>query len=312
LPATIYCTDCCSYVPGEALSNPKEESLGRFLALTSAVFYSTRSVMVRFGLDTGAGVPELAALRMLFCSLFFFIALRVSGKHRQGPKYLIAQPRMVAGAAFFSLSIISSFYAVSLIGVALTVIIIYIHPVFVALLSRIFLGQKLGLKRTFFLATTYAGTVMAVAPKLSSGDQKQILLGTGLSLTAALSYAFYQLFVQRFSQTVPSIRIVATSSYLAMVPTFFLWHFDPPTVPLAAVGITAAMGGFSTFLPLTLLGAAITRIGAARASIFSMISPVMALTLAWLFFGELLSPVQWVGGTVVMVSVGGLLMSRRS
>ncbi len=294
------------------MSIPRDERLGRVFALSSAVFYSTRSVMVRFGLDTGAGVPELAALRMLFCSLFFFVALRVSGKHREGPKYLIVQPRMLVGAAFFSLSIISSFYAVSLIGVALTVIIIYIHPVFVALLSRIFLGQKLGVRRTMFLVTTYAGTVMAVAPKLTSGESHEILLGTALSLTAALGYAVYQLFVQRFSEEAPSMRIVANSSYLAMVPTFLLWHFSPPTVPLAAVGITAVMGGLSTFLPLTLLGAAITRIGAARTSLFSLVSPVMALTLAWLCFGELLSPVQWLGGAVVMTSVGGLMLSPRS
>lgn len=283
------------------------------MALASAIFYSTRSVMVRFGLDTGAGVPELASLRMLFCSLFFFIALRVTGDNKRGPKYLFAEPRMLAGATFFSLSIISSFYAVVLIGVALTVIIIYIHPVFVALIARVVYGQKLGGLRTFFLITTYAGTVVAVAPKmqLHPGRQGDILLGACLSLTAALSYAFYQHFVQRFSKEVPSMRIVANSSYLAMVPTFLLWRFEPASVPLAAVGITAAMGGISTFLPLTLLGAAITRIGAARASLFSLASPPMALALAWLFFGELLTPVQWLGGAVVICSVGGLMFAPR-
>ena len=62
---------------------------------------------------------------------------------------------------------------------------------------------------------------------------------------------------------------------------------------------------------LTLLGAAITRIGASRASLFSLVSPVMALALAWLCFGELLSAFQWVGVAVVISSVAGLILSKR-
>ena len=267
---------------------------GQFFAISSALFYSTRSILIRYGLDTGATVAQLVAFRMLFCAIIFFLAVRFFRE----------------GSLLFSTAVIASFFSVSYVGVSLAVIVISSHPLFVALFSRIFLSASLTRREAFFLVTAYLGCAMAVLGHPAAKVSGDVLKGGGLALLAASSYACYQLFVQSLSKGVPAIRISAYTAYWSVAPALLLWHFSPLHVPPSPLRIPAAMGFFSTFMPLLLLAAAISRLGAPRTSIYSLAGPVSALTMAWLLFGETLSPMQMAGALLVLSSVAAVLFSR--
>jgi len=283
---------------------------GQFFAISSALFYSTRSILIRYGLDTGATVAQLVAFRMLFCAIIFFLAVRFFRDGSKGPENLYRHPKIIIGSLLFSTAVIASFFSVSYVGVSLAVIVISSHPLFVALFSRIFLSASLTRREAFFLVTAYLGCAMAVLGHPAAKVSGDVLKGGGLALLAASSYACYQLFVQSLSKGVPAIRISAYTAYWSVAPALLLWHFSPLKVPPSALGITAAMGFFSTFMPLLLLAAAISRLGAPRTSIYSLAGPVSALTMAWLLFGETLSPMQMAGALLVLSSVAAVLFSR--
>ena len=76
------------------------------------------------------------------------------------------------------------------------------------------------------------------------------------------------------------------------------------------MGVGAALGFFSTFLPLVFLVAAIERIGAVTTSMFSVIGPVVAVVIGWLFFGETLAWPQVAGAALLIGSVCLLLFGR--
>jgi drug/metabolite transporter (DMT)-like permease len=277
------------------------------MALASALFYSTKSPLVRIGIEAGATVPALAALRMAFCAAIFFIISRFR-KTGSGGSGLWRSPALIAAALLFTGSVISSFYAVAYAGVSLTVILVYSHPVFVALFSRVFLGTRLGPLKNFLLLTAYAGCASIALTQPGGSGGKDVLLGSILALVAAATYAGYQLLVQRFSKKASAFEIASATSYWSVAPSLLMWRFSPPTVPLKALAVTAGLGFFSTFLPLALLAGAISRIGAARTSTISLAGPFFGLLLARLLFGETLTPVQLLAGGVVLVSVSALYL----
>lgn len=278
------------------------------MALLSALFYSTKSPLVRIGIEAGATVPALAGLRMVFCAAIFFIVSRFR-KTRPGSG-LWRSPALIAASLLFTVSVIASFYAVAFAGVSLTVILVYSHPVFVALLSRIFYKTPLGPVKSFLLLTAWAGCASIALTQPGGSGGKDVPLGSLLALFAAATYAGYQLLVQRFSKKASAFEIASATSYWAVAPSLLMWRFSPPTVPLKALAVTAGLGFFSTFLPLALLAGAISRIGAARTSTISLAGPLFGLLLARFLFGETLTAAQLVGGGVVFVSVSALYLIK--
>jgi drug/metabolite transporter (DMT)-like permease len=277
------------------------------MALLSALFYSTKSPLVRLGIEAGATVPALAALRMAFCAVIFFVVSRFRKTRSEG---LWRSPALIFASLLFTASVIASFYAVAFAGVSLTVILVYSHPVFVALLSRVFYKTPLGPVKTFLLLAAWGGCASIALTQPGGSGGKDIMLGSLLALAAAGTYAGYQLLVQRFSKKASAFEIASATSYWSVAPSLLLWRFSPPTVPLKALAVTAGLGFFSTFLPLALLAGAISRIGAARTSTISLAGPFFGLLLARLLFGETLTAMQLVGGAVVLVSVSALYLIK--
>jgi drug/metabolite transporter (DMT)-like permease len=78
-------------------------------------------------------------------------------------------------------------------------------------------------------------------------------------------------------------------------------------VPLWVLAIWMVVLG--TIVPFGLVLAAIRHIGAAGASIIGMIEPFIASLVAWFVLGEVLTPVQMLGGAVIL---GGVIIAERA
>ena len=63
----------------------------------------------------------------------------------------------------------------------------------------------------------------------------------------------------------------------------------------------------STALAVSAFYAGSARIGAAKTSLVATVEPLWTISLAVLFFGETLSPVQLVGGALVL---GGVILAQ--
>jgi drug/metabolite transporter (DMT)-like permease len=74
-------------------------------------------------------------------------------------------------------------------------------------------------------------------------------------------------------------------------------------VPDGAWPGLVAIGFLASFLAIQAFYAAVRRIGAARAALISTVEPVIIVTLAWVFLGEYLAPIQFVGAACIMVGV---------
>jgi drug/metabolite transporter (DMT)-like permease len=68
-------------------------------------------------------------------------------------------------------------------------------------------------------------------------------------------------------------------------------------IPLIGVGIVSTAIALQTFY------AGARRIGAAQASLVSTVEPIYTIVLASILFGEVLTPLQLVGGAMVIIGV---------
>jgi drug/metabolite transporter (DMT)-like permease len=76
---------------------------------------------------------------------------------------------------------------------------------------------------------------------------------------------------------------------------------DAPGVPLWA--LTAWMVVLGTVVPFWLVVASLHHLTAAQASVVGMSEPLIATAIAWFALGEVLAPVQVLGGVVVLVGI---------
>jgi drug/metabolite transporter (DMT)-like permease len=68
-----------------------------------------------------------------------------------------------------------------------------------------------------------------------------------------------------------------------------------------------AIGAIATFLAIQAFTAGARRIGAAQAALLSTIEPLWTIALAGLLLGESLTPIQAVGGALILA---GVLLSQ--
>ncbi|MBX6396467.1 MAG: DMT family transporter [Alicyclobacillaceae bacterium] len=70
-----------------------------------------------------------------------------------------------------------------------------------------------------------------------------------------------------------------------------------------AYGLIFLLAFVSTFLSFVMMLEGMKRVGAERASIVSMLGPVLTILLGTWVLGERLEPVQWAGCAVVLAAV---------
>ena len=89
----------------------------------------------------------------------------------------------------------------------------------------------------------------------------------------------------------------------------FATAFTPGGPPLPSwfyVGYLIVLG---TVVPFALAVASMKHISASQASVMGMSEPVIASAIAWVILGEVLAPIQVIGGFIVLV---GILLAERS
>jgi drug/metabolite transporter (DMT)-like permease len=84
-----------------------------------------------------------------------------------------------------------------------------------------------------------------------------------------------------------------------------LGEFRPGALTAARWGWLACLGAVSTVAAISLFFAGLRRVGPTAASILSTVEPLVTVVLAAIVFGEVLSPVQMLGGALVVAAVPG-------
>jgi len=176
-------------------------------------------------------------------------------------------------------------------------------PVFTALMSAGFLGERLTLLGWLGIAVAFVGAALI---SLSQGTGMSFSPGAVLILLAAVSTSVFFIVSKRPLKKYSALEFTSYSIWAGTVPLLF---FAPGLVgrfPTAAPSATIAivyLGVFPAAIAYVLWNYALARMPASILSSFLYLSPVLAMAIAWVWIGELPTLLTIVGGAIAIAGV---------
>lgn len=283
---------------------PSQVSLRGAAAVgVSAIGFGLLPVLAVWGADAGLNVMTLLILRFAFTAVLLPLLPVGRAKH---PRPL---PRAFRGLAvlglLFAVQSVLYLVAVARIPPGLAVLLHYIYPVVVLALSIAFRQERFTGRLLVPMAVAMAGLALTVGAP-GSADA----LGVLCALGCAVVYALYVVLGTRLAGvesgglTMYVVSISALALTAVAVPTHqFDLNFEPRGWAVIAVIAIA-----STAVPIALFFVGSQILGATRASVVSMIEPVVGVLAAWAAFGAGMTPVQLTGGAILLA--GAVLTVR--
>jgi drug/metabolite transporter (DMT)-like permease len=302
------------------VSTPTKDHANRgyIIAVTSAFILSLTGILIRY-LTTEFDLPALilAFWRALivFITLGIILALRAPKLLKLPGKQL---PYIIVYG--FVLAVFNSTWTLSVAinGAASATVMVYCSAAFTALLAWIFLKESLGPGKLAAVVLSLAGCVLvSAAYKPESWNTNLIGIATGI--LAGLCYAVYSLMGRSASQR--GLSPWTTLFYIFVFAAVFLLAFNLiPGVKIPGAAGTANLliwpgmtwFGWGVLIVLaavpTLLGfgtymVSLSYLPSSIVNLIATLEPFFTTIIAWFAFGERLTPIQFVGGFLIIIGV---------
>ncbi len=178
-------------------------------------------------------------------------------------------------------------------------IIVFSAPMLIAILSYLFLGEKLHRRNLLAIATGFAGVVIAVRPL--SPHQGGDWIGYAACAICVLCFSGSIVWLRTMTQTERLDSLMVVSSSLMTIAGFgaMLWRAEPLTPRLAVllpvIGITVGLGNYFSFKALRSIPAAIV-------SQYHYTQLVSGAFIAWLIWHETPSMAMLAGAILIVGS----------
>ena len=276
--------------------------LGRFngisAALGSALFLGVVPIFGKQAILGGFTPFAVVALRTGIASGLLLILMLIFQR-----KYFYIYPVGLAGCLLAGIvnGIGSIFYysALSRIDASIGHLLYSFYPLFVAfwlLLDRYPISRL----TVFRLMLSFPGMFLLI----SAGHSTVDLVGAGFMLLSAGLYALHVIINQRVLYEVPAPTVTfytLISMAVTVVIAFFLFH---PQLPTTETSWWPVLGmAIITFLSRLTLFLGIKHLGGLQTALLGLSELLITVMLAWLWLGETLSPLQWVGAAFVFASL---------
>jgi drug/metabolite transporter (DMT)-like permease len=186
-------------------------------------------------------------------------------------------------------------------------------PVLVALLAALLGIERASAAMWLGVALGTAGVALVVTARGVRFDAASFR-GDLLVLFAILCWACYTVGVRRIGAGVDALQItvittVAGTPGLVLLGGAGLLRQDWRTISVGTWGALAYAALLALVFCYVLYNRAVQGIGTARTAIYNCLVPLVAMAIAWVTLGEVLSGIQLLG---VVLVIGGVLVSIRT
>lgn len=289
-----------------------KHTLGLLFALVSAIGFSAKAIFVKLAYVDQIDATTLLALRMIMSVPFFVVAIFWQ---KQGAAALHGRDWLgvlLLGLLGYYLASMLDFLGLQYISAGLERLILFLYPTMVVIISALVFKKPITRSIWLALVLSYAGIALVFVHDFSlSGDG--LWLGSALVFASALAYAVYLIGAGHIIERLGSMRFTAyvmTVACIACILQFLVLNpLSDLQQPARVYGLTVGMALFSTVMPAFALAAAMRRIGSMQTSMIGALGPVATIYLAYIFLGESLSLVQFLGSLLVLTGV--LMISLR-
>ena len=281
---------------------------GILICLAGTAVWSTTAIFIAH-LSNHYRLPPLvlAFWRDLFVALGLALGLSLLR-----PALLrISNPRqnLVFFVAYgFTLAVFNALWttSVALNGAAVATVLVYSSPAFTALAERRLFGERFGLARGVALVLSLAGCVLA-SGAYDRDAWSVNPLGIVVGLSGGWAFAAYSLFgkaahrrgISPWTATFGAFTM-ATAFLLLLQRRATLFWLGPQMggwALLATLALVPTIGGYGLYT------VSLAYLPAAVANIIVTLEPVMTGIMAYLILGERMTPIQLLGGGLILTGV---------
>lgn len=276
------------------------------LIVLSAILFGTAGISAKYLINVySVSSFTIGAMRLLIAAPILLIISKVQLKEKTKIVRRHYIMFIIYGITVATYQI-AYFAAVKSIMVSIaTLIALCTAPIFVAILSRIFIKEKINIITIFSLVISIFGTSLIIGIKDSRilGDSNY--LGYIFALGAGLSYSIYALCGKNLIAYYPSIKVISITFALGAL---FIFPFVdiPSNLPWMAWGILLYLGVIPTALAYILFTAGLKKSSATQASIATLFEPLTSAILSYLLIGEKFNLSQGFGA--ILLSLALLLL----
>jgi drug/metabolite transporter (DMT)-like permease len=249
-------------------------------------------------------------------ALHVYLAIR-------GPSFRLALP--LAGSLFL-LGLVNNVVPFSLIfagqtemGAGLASVLNATTPFWTIILANAFIAdEKLSWNKVAGVLLGIAGVAVMVGPGIVASLGGPVWAKFAM-VGASLSYAVALIFSRRRLRGVPSVIIATgqlTASTVIMIPVVLLWNGPAglfsasPPIWAAVLALALVSTAFAYILYFGLIGSA----GATNASLVTLVVPVSAILLGFVFLAERLELFEVAGMLLIglgLLTIDGRILGRR-
>lgn len=280
---------------------------GIWLALVSALGFSTLAILSKINLEHGGNATMFLAMRFSLAAALLWAMLLV---RRQVPSLrTMAVPAVMGLLGYVTMSYLfvsSTRY----ISASMSGILLYTYPAIVTIFSALVDRQRLPALRWLALGLATLGVLLVVGSQWAATSP----VGIAMALAAAVVYSAYILAGGKLLDGITPLQTTATVCLTAAIFFVGMGLVQHAFVPVDATawGAMVAVAIFPTVIAVLTFFAALERIGPGPAAIASSFEPVSTALLQFAIWGFAFTGWQVLGGVCVVLSVILLQLQART
>jgi len=293
----------------------RRPGLGYATYLAAATLFALNGSVSKFLLLGGVPWQRLSQLRVTLAFLILLVVVALV--RRSGLRLRRSEIPKLAVYGILGIAATQSLYFLGIqrLAVGVALLIEFTAPIMVALWFKFVMREPV--RDRVFVALMLALVGLAMVAQVWAGFSLDAI-GVAASFGAAVALALYyvlgeKLVVDRDPVSLTMWGFFFATAFWAVVQPW--WSFpwdtldltaepfgsDGPTVPgWALITYMVVLG---TVVPFALVLQSLRHLRATQASVVGMTEPVIASLIAFVLLGEVLTPVQVLGGAVVLAGV---------
>ena len=304
------------------MAHPRQRFILPFALTTAILAVSTSSIFIRFAQQDAPSLV-IAALRLTFATLL--LAPVVWSRHREELKNLTRHEVILGfvSGSFLAVHFATWITSLEFTSVASSVVFVSTGPLWVALLSPVFLGEQL--ERSALLGLGIAilgGTIIGmsdacrwdrglICPNLGQIMQGRAIWGNFLALAGAWTVSGYLIIGRKLRTKMPLLPyIFLVYGISAIVLIFFMLASgqSPSGYPVRTYGWIFLLAFFPQLIGHSTYNWVLRYIPATLVAIITLVEPLASAILAYMVLSEIPSRAVLLGGLLILV---GIYLSSR-
>lgn len=287
-------------------NNPAETYLNRPLAgalfvLSASFMFAAMGALVK--IVSRSLTNDMVVFFRNFCALVFILPWICYLRPHGGVKTALFQLHLIRSLAGLG-AMYCFFYAIAQLQLSEACLLAATAPLFIPVIAYVWIREPVAQKIRGAIIIGFIGIVLILKPGLGV-FQPVAIVGLAAGVLAALAMVS----IRRMSTSEPTIRIVfyftVLGTLISAVPLIWSWRSPQPKIwwLLVLIGLLAAVGQI-------LLTKGYRLAPAAQVGPFTYGNVVFATLFGWIFWGESLDAMAWVGA--VLICIAGIIATRRT